>query len=59
MGVSPPTERAPEHAPHGRLLEVSPLERLLGFYSPFDCSLLLGPAVFFCDACVESVEPFH
>jgi len=32
---------------------------LLGFYDPLDRGLPLGPAVFFRDACVESVKPFQ
>jgi hypothetical protein len=44
---------------HGHLLETSPLKRSLGFYSPLDRGLPLGPAVFFRDARIESVKPFH
>jgi hypothetical protein len=50
--------KSTERAQHGSLLEASPLKRLLGFYSPLDFGLPLGPAVFFCDACVESVKTF-
>ena len=39
------------------LLEASPLKRSLGFYSPLDRGLPLGPAVFFRDARIESVKP--
>ena len=41
------------------LLEASPLKRSLGFYSPLDCGLPLGPAVFFRDARIESVKPLQ
>jgi hypothetical protein len=41
------------------LLEASPLKRSLGFYSPLDRGLPLGPAVFFRDARIESVKPLQ
>ena len=41
------------------LLEASPLELSLGFYSPLDRGLPLGPAVFFRDARVESIKPLN
>ena len=41
------------------LLEASPLKRSLGFYSPLDSGLPLCPAVFFCDARIESVKPLQ
>ena len=51
----------PEHALGAwpLLLEASPIKRSLGFYSPLDLGLPLGPAVFFRDARIESVKPLQ